>query len=79
MSQIMRTIPKKVMEKIAGNTCKHYCIVTKGGKIISTGYNRDCGFTHNGNDYRSHAECEALKKVPKKYYAKVAKGRHISH
>ncbi len=57
---------------------QHYCIVTRGGNVISTGVNRDDGFIHNGSDYRCHAECEALRKIPKKYYAKGAKVGYLS-
>ena len=67
----MYKIPKKVIDNMTIKT-KHYCVVTHGGKVIATGYNRDSGFTHEGDDYRCHAECEALRKVPKRYYAKVA-------
>jgi len=69
--QILMSIPKSVLAKIS-NACKHYCIITRGGKVISTGYNQDAGFRYRGDDYRMHAECSALRKLPEKYLLKVA-------
>jgi hypothetical protein len=57
---------------------QHYCVITHGGSVISTGSNRNDGFLHHGKDYRCHAECEALRKLPKKYYAKGIKGGSFS-
>jgi deoxycytidylate deaminase len=57
----------KLIDKIGSPYHHHYCIITCGGKVVSTGYNRPYGFRSNGKDYMRHAECDALLKLPEKY------------
>jgi tRNA(Arg) A34 adenosine deaminase TadA len=57
----------ELIKKIGSTQHHHYCIITYGGKVISSGYNRPTGFTYNRKDYMRHAECDALLKLPFKY------------
>ncbi len=66
-------IPKRILDSL-NTRCKHYAVVTHGGKVISTGFNEDNCFSHQGSDYRCHAECNALRRLPKKYHIKGTKG-----
>jgi tRNA(Arg) A34 adenosine deaminase TadA len=56
-----------LIRKIGSENHQHYCVITHGGKVITSGFNRPCWFTHNGKDYMRHAECDALLKLPTKY------------
>ena len=56
-----------VLLKIGSRDFAHVCIITHGGKVISRGYNRPCGFNHKGKNYRRHAECDALLKMSANY------------
>ena len=57
----------EIIKKIGSVHHNHYCIITHGGKIISSGYNRPFWVTYNHKEYMRHAECDALLKLPKKY------------
>ena len=59
-----------LIKKIGARDHHHYCIITHGGKIINSGYNRPLWFTFKGKEYRRHAECDALLKLPFKYKTK---------
>lgn len=59
-----------IMAKIGARDHHHYCIITHGGKIIVTGYNKPVAFNYNGKNFRRHAECDALLKLPFKYHTK---------
>ena len=56
-----------LVTKIGARDFLHVCIITHGGKVVSTGYNRPCGFNYKGKNYRRHAECDALLKMSNKY------------
>lgn len=47
---------------------RHICIITHGGKVIATGQSQDTMFCYKGVDYRLHAECEAIRRLPAKYW-----------
>lgn len=57
----------KLIQKIGSVNHNHYCIITHGGKIITTGYNRPYLVMFKGKEYMRHAECDALLKLPHKY------------
>ena len=63
----MKTFSSELITKIGSLYHHHYCVITYGGKVVSTGYNRPYEFRSNGKDYMRHAECDALLKLPKKY------------
>lgn len=69
----MMKIPASVLSRITVS-CKHYCVITHGGKVISTGFNSDSDFKYNGKSYRCHAECVALRNLPSKYRIKGTYG-----
>lgn len=69
-------IPNRIYKKIQCHQ-PHYCVITCGGKVISTGYNKPRGFSHNGYYYGMHAECDALKKLPFKYRLKGSKDKSL--
>lgn len=73
----MRTFSRQLIEKIGSPYWQIYSIITCGGKVISTGYNRsyEYGFRSNGKDYLRHAECDAILKLPDKYRSKRKKLR----
>jgi pyrimidine deaminase RibD-like protein len=62
----MFNIAKKLAAKSQHHQHHHACIITKGGKIIATGYNH----------LTMHAEMDALRKVTTRflYSGKVQKG-----
>jgi deoxycytidylate deaminase len=63
----MITFNNELLAKIGSDHHHHYCVITYGGKVITTGYNRPYGFISNGKNYMRHAECDALLKLPEKY------------
>lgn len=73
----MRTFSRQLIEKIGSPYWQIYSMITCGGKVISTGYNRsyEYGFRSNGKDYLRHAECDAILKLPDKYRYKKKKLR----
>lgn len=62
----MFLVPRHRIEKIVQRE-KHYCTIRRGGKVISTGNNKPWAFNFQGKSYRLHAECDALRNIPKKY------------
>lgn len=58
------TIPSHVLANIP-NECKHYCVITRGGKVISTGYNTKSSITYRGHEFRDHAEISAIRSLIK--------------
>lgn len=69
-------IPHSLLQKTNQNSkfrWLHYCMIMYGGKVITTGHNKNSGFTYNYNEYSCHAECVAIMSLPKKYWNGKAK------
>lgn len=58
-------IPEGIIQQNKCKKSKHYAVIRQGGKIIATGYNQPGSFKFKGRSYMRHAECMALKNVPK--------------
>ena len=63
-------IPPETLNRIECRKSKHYAIIKHGGKIIATGYNQPGAFRFKGKNYMRHAECVAIKNLPRKFIIK---------
>lgn len=66
----IKFIPQETLDLIECRKSKHYCVIRYGGKIIATGYNQPGAFKYKGRHYMRHAECMALKNLPRKFCIK---------
>lgn len=73
--EVMLVVPPRVIKQQVTFCCQkmHYCVIIKGGKVISTGFNKPTSFRHNGVHYMRHAECDAILNLPRKYHLKGLK------